>query len=181
MSDPFASANTSSQPVPPTQVSPSAAPPYAGYTPPAEPGFSVYSQPPGANYQAYPPAPAAGYPVQQPWGAAQAPLDPASERSTAVLTHVLAIFFSFIPPLIFYILNKDRSQFVREHSRQALNWQITRAIADFVGGVLSLILIGFIIIAAVEVANLIFCILAALKANQGQDYKYPLTIPIIQH
>jgi uncharacterized protein len=108
------------------------------------------------------------------------PLSQSDERLWATLIHIGGILIGFVSPLIGYLLLKDRSSFVREHSRQALNFQITLAIAYVVGWVLAFVLIGFLLIAAVWVVNIIFSILAAVAANKGEMYKYPLTIQFIK-
>ncbi len=108
------------------------------------------------------------------------PLSQSDERLWATLIHVGGILIGFVSPLIGYLVLKDRSSFVREHSRQALNFQITLAIAYVVGWVLAFVLIGFLLIAAVWVVNIVFSILAAVAANKGELYRYPLTIQFIK-
>lgn len=101
------------------------------------------------------------------------------QRLWATLVHVGDIFFSFLPALIGYLLLKDRGAFVRSQTRTALNFQITLLIAYAVGVVTTLVIVGFFIIAAVGILNLVFSILAAVAANRGEDYQYPLTIKFI--
>ncbi|TGD09910.1 DUF4870 domain-containing protein [Brevibacterium sp. S111] len=50
-----------------------------------------------------------------------------SERTTALWRHLGAIFFGFVP-LIMYLVKKDESPYIREHSRQGLNAMITNTI-----------------------------------------------------
>lgn len=121
------------------------------------------------------------YPPQPPYSGAGAPqpLSPADEKLWATLVHIGGIFFSFVPALIGYLVLKDRGPFVRAHTATALNFQITIAIAYAVGGVLSIIGIGVLVIAAAGIVDLIFSIIAAVKANQGQWYTYPLAIKIV--
>lgn len=126
--------------------------------------------------------PAGGVPPQPPYGGTpqpNQPLNPSDEKLWATLVHVGGIFFSFIPALVGYLILKDRGPFVRAHTATALNFQITLAIAYIVGSILSIIIIGFVIIAAAYVANIIFSIIAAVRANQGQWYSYPLTIKFV--
>ncbi|WP_104162425.1 DUF4870 domain-containing protein [Cryobacterium sp. N22] len=111
----------------------------------------------------------------------QAPsqLSPADEKLWATLIHIGGILFSFLPALIGYIVLKDRGPFIRAHSATALNFQITLAIAYFVGGILTIIGIGFLILAAAGILNIVFCIIAAVAANKGEWYSYPLTIKFL--
>ena len=108
------------------------------------------------------------------------PLSQSDERLWATLIHIGGIIIGFIAPLVGYLVLKDRSSFVKEHSRQALNFQITLAIAYAVGWVLTFFLIGLLVILAVAVVNIVFSIIAAIAANKGEMYKYPLTIQFVK-
>jgi uncharacterized Tic20 family protein len=118
-------------------------------------------------------------PPQNPYQAS-AQLSPSDEKLWATLIHVGGIFFLFLPSLIGYLVLKDRGPFIREHTRTALNFQITMMIAYVVGIVTSIIVIGGFILIAVGVVILVFSIIAAIAANNGQLYKYPLTIEFIK-
>lgn len=106
-------------------------------------------------------------------------MSPADEKLWATLVHIGGILFNFLPALIGYLVLKDRGPFVRQHTRSALNFQITLAIAYVVGYILVFVFIGFIIIFAASILNLIFSILAAVAANRGESYEYPLAIKFI--
>ena len=121
-----------------------------------------YAPPPPGEYQ----------PVQ--------PMNPNDEKLWATLVHIGGIFFGPIPALIGYLVLKDRGPFVRAHTQTALNFQITMLIAGVVGGITIFILIGFLILAAISVVVIVFSIIAAVKANSGEYYKYPLTIEFIK-
>lgn len=98
----------------------------------------------------------------------------------AMLAHLLGIFTGFIGSLIIWILKKDNSAFVGEQAKEALNFQITITIGFVIAWVLAFILIGLVLMPILFVANLIFCILAAVAASKGQAYRYPLTIRLVQ-
>jgi uncharacterized Tic20 family protein len=110
---------------------------------------------------------------------AQSQMSPADEKLWATLIHIGGILFSFVPALIGYIVLKDRGPFVRAHTATALNFQITMAIAGFIGGILTIVFVGFLVLAAVWVINIIFSIMAAIAANKGEWYSYPLTIKFL--
>jgi uncharacterized protein len=74
---------------------------------------------------------------------------------------------------------KDRGPVVRAHTATALNFQITMTIAMIVSSILTIILIGFLLMAAIGVLIIVFSIIAAVKANQGQPYSYPLSIKFV--
>ncbi|MCY7325780.1 MAG: DUF4870 domain-containing protein [Microbacteriaceae bacterium] len=108
------------------------------------------------------------------------PLSPNDEKLYATLTHVGGIFFSVIPALIVFLVFKDRGPFIRAHSLTALNFQLTMLIAAAIGTMLTIVGIGFLVLGAVSIAILVFSIIAAVAANNGQFYSYPLTIPFVK-
>ena len=79
-----------------------------------------------------------------------------------------------------WLVFKGRGAFVEDQAKEALNFQITILIAYVVGGILSVIGIGVLIIAAAWIATLVFGILAAVAASSGQFYRYPVTIRLIK-
>lgn len=106
------------------------------------------------------------------------PMSPSDEKLWATLVHIGGIFY-FLPSLIGYLVLKDRGPFVRAHTAAALNFQLTMLIASLVGTVLSIIGIGLLILLAVYVVNIVFSIIAAVKANRGEWYTYPLSISFV--
>ena len=102
------------------------------------------------------------------------------EKLWATLVHLGGLFFGFLEPLVGYLVLKDRGPFVRAHTATALNFQLTLLIAYAVGGILSIVVVGLFIIMAAYVLNIVFCIIAAVKANRGEWYTYPLTIPFLR-
>jgi uncharacterized Tic20 family protein len=117
---------------------------------------------------------------QSPAYAPAQPLRPSDERLWATLIHVGGIVIGFISPLLGYLLLKDRSAFVGENAKNALNFQITVLIGYIASGILMFVLIGFITYPLVWVLSIVFSIMGALAANKGQVYKYPLTIAFIK-
>ncbi|MFC9560269.1 DUF4870 domain-containing protein [Agromyces sp. NPDC056965] len=124
---------------------------------------------------ATPPPPPPSNPYQQPGQQ----LSPSDEKLWATLIHIGGIFFSFVPALIGYLILKDKGPFVRAHTATALNFQITMAIAYVVSYVLWLVVIGWFITIAIGIVVIVFSIIAAVKANQGQPYTYPLSIKFV--
>jgi uncharacterized Tic20 family protein len=70
--------------------------------------------------------------------------------------------------------------FVDDQGKEALNFQITMAIAVLVCIVLMVVLIGFLLIWIVGLLDLLFIIIAALAANNGQAYRYPITLRLVK-
>lgn len=108
------------------------------------------------------------------------PLSPTDERMWATLIHVGGIIIGFISPLLGYLLLKDRSAFVGENAKNALNFQITVAIGYAASAVLMVALIGFVTYPLVWIVSIVFSIMAAVAANKGQTFAYPLTIRFIK-
>ncbi|MEN0103906.1 MAG: DUF4870 domain-containing protein [Curtobacterium sp.] len=132
---------------------------------------------PGGPWGQQPGGPQGPGPYYQP----PQPMTPEDQRLWATLTHVGGILFNFIAPLVAYFVLRDRGQFVREHTRVALNFHITMAIAYAVGVVTSWLGIGVLIIFGVWVVSIVFGIMAAVAANQGRFYRYPLSIEFVKN
>ena len=89
-------------------------------------------------------------------------------------------FGSLLGPLIIWQMKKNEMPFVDDQGREALNFQITMAIAFVVCCVLMLILIGFLLAAIVGLVDIIYTIIAAIAANNGQTYRYPFNLRLIK-
>lgn len=101
------------------------------------------------------------------------------QNQLAMIAHLLGIVTGFVGPLIIWLIAKDKP-FAYEQSREALNFQITIAIAWVAAGVLSFIGIGIVLYPIIGIVNLIFCIIAGMAAQKGEAYKYPLAIRLIK-
>lgn len=109
-----------------------------------------------------------------------APMTPEDQRLWSTLVHLGGILLGFLSPLVGYLVLKDRGAFVREHTATALNFQLTMLIASFVGAILTIVLIGIVVLFAVSIVLIIFSIIAAIAANNGQPYKYPIAITFVR-
>ena len=110
------------------------------------------------------------------------------DRQMGLLAHILGLFTGFLGPLILFLATSPDRKFVRHHAKQALIWHgfvvalmaVTALI--FVVGVLGAVTSGnplpivlvFLFPAGVGIASLVFCIVAAMSANRGEWYRYPL-------
>ena len=101
-------------------------------------------------------------------------------RVMGMLCHLLGLFTCFIGPLIIWLIKKDEDPFVDNQGKEALNFQITVGIAFIVSGLLAFVCVGVFLGIAVGIADLVFCIVAAAKANSGQAYRYPVSIRFIK-
>jgi uncharacterized Tic20 family protein len=119
-------------------------------------------------------------PPQQYSYAPPPPMSPGDQRLWATLIHAGGIFFGILPSLIGYLVTKDRGAFIKEHTRVALNFHLTVLIAAVACGILSIILIGIFLLLALEILVVIFSILAAVAANEGKYYRFPISIEFIK-
>lgn len=123
---------------------------------------------------------------------------PAAERQMAMFAHLSALVGGivttgwagsvgcFIGPLVIWLLKKDSMPFVDDQGREALNFNITVAIAFVALLLLSIATLGIGMIVAVPawiviaVAWLVLTVVASIKANDGVAYRYPFTLRLIR-
>ena len=107
---------------------------------------------------------------------------PQDQRTLALLSHLLGIVTGFIGALVIWLISKDDTSkgFVIDQAKEALNFQITVLIAFVISWVLMFVLIGMLLLPLVALANLVLCILAAVKSNNGEAYRYPFTLRLIK-
>jgi uncharacterized Tic20 family protein len=101
-------------------------------------------------------------------------------RNIAVLVWIGTIFLWFVPGLLAYLLKKDDA-YVLDQGVEALNWSITAALAMLVVRlVLSLLFLGWLAYSVITIAHVVFCILGAIVATNGQRYRVPFAIRLIK-
>lgn len=108
------------------------------------------------------------------------PQTSSNDKNMAVLAHAGGILFGFIPALIIWLTKKDESPYVAVQAKEALNFQIFISICFFVSAILIFVLIGVLLIWLVWIADIIFCIIAAIKSSQGENYRYPISIRLVK-
>jgi uncharacterized Tic20 family protein len=107
-------------------------------------------------------------------------------RNTAVAAHLstfaglIVPFGSVIGPLAVWLTRRDRDPFIDDAGREALNFGISIAIYGVVALVGALMLVGIPVLIAGVVAWVVLASLAAVKASQGQAYRYPLTLRLVR-
>jgi len=97
----------------------------------------------------------------------------------SMFAHLGPILLSFLVPVVIYIIYKDRDPFIRRHAAQAMNFHITIFLIYIISIPLMFVLIGFFTFLLAAVCSLLFSIIAAVTANQGREYTYPLTPKMI--
>lgn len=114
-------------------------------------------------------------------------------RQWNMFCHLSALAGFFLPagnvlgPLIVWQIKKNEIPSVDSHGKASLNFQLTILIATLVAGVaafvLSFVCIGIALIPIVfllPIAGMIFAIIAGIKANNGEDYRYPYVWELIK-
>jgi uncharacterized Tic20 family protein len=122
---------------------------------------------------------------------------------------------NYLGPIILWIINKDKSEFIDTHGKQAINFQISILLYTLIMGTLTIPFfvfkffngldfidfhgfhdfhinigepspllyvtggLGFIAIIGF-ILELVFIVIASLKARDGELYKYPLTINFLK-
>ena len=108
------------------------------------------------------------------------------ERTWGLLAHLSALVGFVIPfgnllgPLIVWQVKKNEMPFVDDQGKEALNFQITVALAAIVCFVLMIVVIGALLLFVVGIAALVLTVIAALKANNGEYYRYPFSLRIVK-
>jgi uncharacterized Tic20 family protein len=103
-----------------------------------------------------------------------------NDRLWSVLSHLSALLgVGFLLPLVVYLVMRKESQYVAENAREALNFHISLLIYALCCIPLIFILIGIPMLIGMGVASLVFAIIAAVKASDGECYRYPLTIRLV--
>lgn len=86
----------------------------------------------------------------------------------------------WIAPLIALLAKGNESATVRAHALAALNFQLAVSIVGLIGWILTCFYIGYILVAAAMIAGVAFGIVAGLRANVGQLYRYPFNLTVIK-
>ena len=105
----------------------------------------------------------------------------------AMFCHIAGLAWLIIPaiggiigPLIVWQIKKDLDPFVDKSGKEALNFQISMLIYAIVAGLLIMACVGTVLFPLVLIADIVFAIIAAVKAANGEAFRYPVTIRFIK-
>ena len=107
-------------------------------------------------------------------------------RQWAMFCHLAAFAGYVIPlgsligPLIIWLIKREEMPFVDAHGKAVVNFQISVVIYGAISAVLIFIVIGIFLLIALGIFTIVMTIIAALKANAGESYQYPLAITFIK-
>jgi uncharacterized Tic20 family protein len=108
------------------------------------------------------------------------------DRQLIVITHLSQLvtlvigFGSLILPLILWVTNKEKVYKMDEHGKNIINFQLSILIYSIICIPLILLLgLGIFGLIALAFIAIIFPIINAVKASNGETPSYPLSINII--
>ena len=144
-------------------------PPVPAYADPQPPLYAApdYTSPGYAatGYAAAPPVPSAA--EQNQW---------AMFLHLSVLAGYLAPLAGLVAPILIWQLKKKQMPLLDAHGCNAANWVISFVIYAIVASILAIVLIGIPVLIALGVLGIVFPVIAAIRANEGIVWRYPLTI-----
>jgi len=115
------------------------------------------------------------------------PFDEKQAHTWGMICHLagLALFLAppfggIIAPLVVWLLQKDKHPFIDEQGKEAVNFQISMSIYIAVSAVLILAVVGFFLLAALAIVFLVSVIRAAMSANEGRPFRYPITFRLLK-
>ncbi len=110
-----------------------------------------------------------------------------NERTWGMLAHLSAFFGLVLPlvgnsigPFVLWVSRRDRSDFVADQAREALNFNLSVTLAAIVCALLWLVFIGILLSIALFVAWLVMTLIAAIKASEGVLYRYPISLRLVK-
>ncbi|HIG51579.1 MAG TPA: DUF4870 domain-containing protein, partial [Candidatus Marinimicrobia bacterium] len=89
-------------------------------------------------------------------------------------------FGNIIVPLIIWLSKREDLPLVEDQGREVLNFQISMTIYFIISGILCIILIGIPILIGLIIFDFIITIVAAISANDGKYYRYPINLKLIK-
>lgn len=98
----------------------------------------------------------------------------------AQLGNFLLPFGGLVAVIVIWQMKKNELPGINQHAHMVLNWQISAFIYSIVGALLTLILVGFLALLVLAVCAVVFAIIGAIKANEGELWQYPLTLQILK-
>ena len=121
----------------------------------------------------------------------QAPGNPpnstSEEKQWGMACHLSALAGLFLPtighvlgPLVVWLLKKDSSPFVDAQGKESLNIQLSLSLYALLVAPSVLILIGFFLLGILAFLSLLFSIIGAIRASNGENYRYPMTIRFLK-
>ena len=103
----------------------------------------------------------------------------AAHLGATVGSFVSGGMLAFVVPLVIFLAKRDESEFVGDQAKESLNFRITLTIGYLISLVLAIFLVGFCLLGVIWIVDLIFGIIAGIKAYDGERYRYPFAIRLV--
>jgi len=109
-----------------------------------------------------------------------------NEKQWVIFCHAGALagliipFGNIIVPAIIWSMKKEESEWIDDQGKESLNFQISITIYLFVAGLLVFLLIGIPLLILLGIADIAFIIIAIIKSDKGERYRYPFTLRLVQ-
>lgn len=114
------------------------------------------------------------------YGLAPPPTQQSANDSVWILACHLGTFVGgFIVPLVVLLTKGKESDDIRWHAVEALNFNITLVIAWFAVMLLTVVLVGLVLVPVLLVAQLVLPIVAAVKGYNGERWRYPAILRLV--
>jgi len=109
-------------------------------------------------------------------------LAPQEQRAGMMLAHLLGLLFGILGALIYWAVYKDKDEapFVQDQAQEVLNFELNVCLLLMVAGILTVILIGFILVPLIWLGAFILSIIGAISAYGGAKFRYPFIIRLIK-
>jgi len=114
-------------------------------------------------------------------------IDPKEAHRWGMFCHLLVFsqflgiaFGHILGPLVLWLIKKDEIPFVDDQGKEVLNFQISLTIYAAVAAPLCLIFVGFFLLGAIVIGDIVLTIIGAIRANEGERYRYPFAIRFIK-
>lgn len=113
-------------------------------------------------------------------------LQTTEQKQMGLFLHLSQLLNMILPPagvvvpIVLWQMKKDEMPALDAHGKMVVNWLISSLIYFAVSGVLCIILIGFLGLVALGIMSIVFPIIGAIKANNGELWEYPLTIKFLK-
>jgi uncharacterized protein len=102
------------------------------------------------------------------------------ERLLAAVMYGISIPVPILGPIVIWLLKKNESQFINYHGKEYFNFLISYSVYTFISGILTIVLIGFLMLWILGILAFVFTIIAAIRAYEGKEYRIPLVFRLIQ-
>ena len=105
------------------------------------------------------------------------------ERTYATFAHLtlltVHVLIPVVPAVVMWLVRRERSAFVDDHGREAVNFQISLVLYAIASGIMFFCGIGVVMMVAVYVLGIVGMVLGAVAAHKGQYFRYPMCLRIL--